>query len=202
MSAHSLRPHFFLKMKFQTSSSSVPPRANIIDDEERAQNLLNEIVSLRAELESVATTGGRSEVERVLATYPDLIANIVAFAELMKELAAPNAGYVRYLPVKVRDRILLRKVDDISWIEANGKYVQLHTRDAIHVIRHPLHSLESRLSPAKFVRVSRWAIINIDHVDYLEPWSNGEWAIKMRTGHRVVSTASYRQGLQRFLKAG
>jgi len=102
----------------------------------------------------------------------------------------------------VRERIILRRVDEVSWFEAHGKYVQLHTGEASHEIRLPLHSLESRLNPTRFIRVSRWAIINIDHVNYLEPWSNGEWAITMKTGHRVVSTESYRKGLQQLLKAG
>jgi two-component system LytT family response regulator len=183
-------------------SSSVPARTVIIDDDERARNLLNEIISLRADVEVVGSVANRGEaVERLLATHPDLLANVLALAELIRELTQ-SGPYARYLPVKVRERIILRKVDDVSWFEAHGKYVQLHTGDGSQVIRHPMHSLESRLNPAKFIRVSRWAIINIDHVNYLEPWSNGEWAITMRTGQRVISTESYRKGLQSLLKAG
>jgi len=184
-------------------SSSVPARTVIIDDDQRARNLLSEIISLRADVEVVGSIPNRAEaVERILSSHPDLLSNILALAELIRELTAQNGSYIRYLPVKVREKIILRKVDDVSWFEAHGKYVQLHTGDGSQVIRHPMHSLESRLNPARFIRVSRWAIINIDHVNYLEPWSNGEWAITMRTGHRVISTESYRKGLQSLLKAG
>jgi DNA-binding LytR/AlgR family response regulator len=184
-------------------SSSVPARTIIIDDDERARNLLNEILSLRADVEVVGTIPDREAVvERILAAHPDLLSSIVALAELIRELTSQNGTYIRYLPVKIREKIILRKVEDVSWFEAHGKYVQLHIADSSHVIRHPMHSLESRLNPLKFIRVSRWAIINIEHVNYLEPWSNGEWAITMRTGHRVISTESYRKGLQQLLKAG
>lgn len=153
-------------------SSSAPARTVIIDDEERDRDLLKEIETLRADVDGI-----------------------------LHELASADA-YVRYLPVKTRGRIVIRKVDDVSWFEAHGKYVKLHTDDSCDVIRQPLHSLESRLNPVNFIRVSRWAIINIEYVSYLEPWSNGEYAITMRTGHRVVSTESYRKGLQQLLRVG
>src|SRR4051812_10351754 len=147
-------------------SSSVPARTIIIDDDERARNLLNEIISLRADVEVVGSIPEREEaVERILASHPDLLANILALAELIRELTAQQGAYLKYLPVKVREKIILRKVDDVSWFEAHGKHVQLHTGEASQVIRHALHSLESRLNPTKFIRVSRWAIINIDHVN-------------------------------------
>jgi two-component system LytT family response regulator len=153
-------------------SSSAPARTVIIDDGERDSELLKEIQSLRAEIDGI-----------------------------VRELASSGV-YVRYLPVKTRGRIVIRKVDDVSWFEAHGKYVKLHTQESCDVIRQPLHSLESRLNPVNFIRVSRWAIINVEYVNYLEPWSNGEYAITMRTGHRVVSTESYRRGLQQLLRAG
>lgn len=153
-------------------SSSAPARTVIIDDGEGDSELLKEIQSLRADVDGI-----------------------------LRELAS-NGAYVRYLPVKTRGRIVIRKVDDVSWFEAHGKYVKLHAQESCDVIRQPLHSLESRLNPVNFIRVSRWAIINLEYVNYLEPWSNGEYAITMRTGHRVVSTESYRRGLQQLLRAG
>jgi len=152
--------------------SSSAPARKVIIDDDEREDLLREIQSLRAEVDGI-----------------------------LRELAQ-GGGYVRYLPVKERGRILIRKVDEVSWFEAHGKYVKLHTENSCDVIRQPLHSLESRLNPANFIRVSRWAIINIEYVNYLEPWSNGEYAITMRTGHRVVSTESYRKGLQQLLRAG
>jgi DNA-binding LytR/AlgR family response regulator len=48
--------------------------------------------------------------------------------------------------------------------------------------------------------VSRSAIVNIEMVAHLEPWSHGEWAITMRNGSRVISTHGYRERLQRLLR--
>jgi two-component system LytT family response regulator len=119
---------------------------------------------------------------------------------MMAALRTHREEYLRYLPIKVKDRVVLQRVDDISWIEADGKYVRVHAGSDQHLIRRTMHSLEAKLDPAKFLRVSRSAIVNIEMVAHLEPWSHGEWAITMRNGHRVISTHGYRERLQKLLR--
>lgn len=123
-----------------------------------------------------------------------------AITRMISALRAHREDYLKYLPIKVKERVVLQKVDDVSWIEADGKYVRIHAGGDHHLIRRTMHSLENRLDPAKFLRVSRSAIVNIEHVAHLEPWSHGEWAIMMRNGHRVISTHGYRERLQRILR--
>ncbi|HEY4734130.1 MAG TPA: LytTR family DNA-binding domain-containing protein, partial [Gemmatimonadaceae bacterium] len=57
-----------------------------------------------------------------------------------------------------------------------------------------------KLDPAKFIRISRSSIVNVDHIVHLEPWTHGEWAVTLRGGRRVLSTHGYRVGLQRLLQ--
>jgi two-component system LytT family response regulator len=123
-----------------------------------------------------------------------------AITRMISALRAHREDYLRYIPIKLKERVVLQKVDDMSWIEADGKYVRIHAGADQHLIRRTMHSLENRLDPAKFLRVSRSAIVNIEHVAHLEPWSHGEWAIMMRNGHRVISTHGYRERLQRILR--
>jgi two-component system LytT family response regulator len=123
-----------------------------------------------------------------------------AVTAMLRALRVRREEFVRFLPVSVREKVLLLRVDDISWIEADGKYVRLHTMNEQHMIRHAMHSLQAKLNPAKFLRVSRSAIVNIDMVSHLEPWSQGEWRITLRSGHHVTSTHGFREGLQRLLR--
>lgn len=124
-----------------------------------------------------------------------------AVTEMIREMRRQRNEYLKYLPVKKKDKVILQRVEDVSWFEAEGKYVRLHSGGENHLIRHSMHSLESKLDPAKFVRVSRSSIVNIDHISHFEPWSHGEWAVLLRTGQRVISTHGYREGLQRLLRA-
>ena len=123
-----------------------------------------------------------------------------AVTRLLQEMRRQRDDYVRFLPVKNKDKVVLQKVDDVSWFEAHGKFVRLHTAAGSHKIRHAMHSLAGKLDPAKFIRVSRSSIVNVDHIVHLEPWSHGEWSVTLRGGSRVVSTHGYRAGLQRLLR--
>ena len=124
-----------------------------------------------------------------------------AVTRMLEEMRRQKDDYIRYLPIKNKDKVVLQKVDDISWFEARGKFVRLHIAAESHQIRHAMHSLAGKLDPGKFIRISRSSIINVDHIIHLEPWSHGEWAVTLRGGRRVVSTHGYRAGLQRLLRA-
>jgi two-component system LytT family response regulator len=105
----------------------------------------------------------------------------------------------------VGERIVLIRVDDVSWFEADAKLVRLHGLDAAgkpaaFPMRQTMLALERRLDPERFVRVSRSAIVNLDHVRHAEPWSHGEYVLVLRTGDRVVTTHGYRAAVQRVLR--
>jgi two-component system LytT family response regulator len=126
--------------------------------------------------------------------------DVGAIAELMSALKIQQQGHLRYVPIKVRDRTILLRADDISWIEAEGKYVRIHAGDARHLVRRTMASLESALDPVKFLRVSRSAIVNIEHVSHLEPWGQSEWMIALKSGEHVISKHGYKEGLKKLLR--
>lgn len=140
-------------------------------------------------------------IDRVFARIGGSLANVEpgAVTQMLQQMRKQKDDYIRYLPVKNKDRVVLQKVDDVSWFEARGKFVRLHAGTEAHEIRHAMHSLAVKLDPAKFIRISRSSIVNVDHIVHLEPWSHGEWAVTLRGGRKVFSTHGYRAGLQRLL---
>ncbi len=108
--------------------------------------------------------------------------------------------YLRILPARTGHRIVLQRVAEVVWFEAQGKYVHLHGPSERLTIRHTMQSLEDRLDPARFLRVSRSAIVNLDHVQHLEPWSQGDFVITMRSGAKIYSTQGYRTAVRRLVR--
>ena len=75
----------------------------------------------------------------------------------------------------------LLPVEQISWIEADGMYVKLHTRDgASHLHRALLGSLDGALDARRFVRIHRSAIVNIDVVAELRQDAHGDYVAVLR----------------------
>lgn len=109
------------------------------------------------------------------------------------------------IPLRVGDRIHLVPVQRVVWLEADGKHVKVHfvddqNRPAGMATRRTMQSLELQLDPDRFVRVSRSAIVNIDHLRHAEPWSNGEYVLVLRDGARVLTTPTFRKAIQGILR--
>src|SRR5207248_11234575 len=64
-----------------------------------------------------------------------------------------KAQYLERLVIKAAGRITFLRTDEINWIEADDKYVHLHTSKASPMVRQTLSAMEAQLDPAKFRRV-------------------------------------------------
>ena len=89
-----------------------------------------------------------------------------------------SSGYLQRLTVKTNKRLLVVKVEDVDYIEANDYYAALHVGPKSYLIREPMAALERRLDPAKFVRVHRSTIINVERLREVRKHPGG--------GYRVV----------------
>jgi len=107
--------------------------------------------------------------------------------------------YLDRLLVKGRGRTRFVRVADIDWIEGAGMYVNLYIAGKEVLYRSALNELAKHLDPARFVRVHRSAIVNIDSVVELQPISHGEFEIVLKDGHRSRVSRTYRGQLEKRL---
>jgi len=115
---------------------------------------------------------------------------------LLEQLRGP-ARYSERLVVKTGGRVFFLNTDEIDWIEAEGNYVNIHTgAKKSYLLRETISSLESQLDPKEFVRIHRSAIVNINRIKELQPWSHGEYHILLQDGTRLTLSRSYREKLQ------
>lgn len=98
--------------------------------------------------------------------------------------------------VKSGGRLFFIRTDEIDWIEAAGNYVRLHVGTASHLLRETMNAIESRLDPEKFFRIHRSRIVNMERIQEMQPWLNGEYAVVLQNGTRVTLSRGYREKLQ------
>jgi two-component system, LytTR family, response regulator len=100
------------------------------------------------------------------------------------------------LVVKSGGRLFFLRMDEIDWIEAAGNYVRLHVGNTSHLLRETMNAIEGRLDPEKFFRIHRSRIVNMERIQEMQPWLNGEYAVVLRTGTRLTLSRGYREKLQ------
>jgi len=100
------------------------------------------------------------------------------------------------LPVKTGGRVIFVRIADIDWVEAAHNYVILHVDKDSHFLRETMNAFEGRVSPEKFVRISRSTMVNIDRIKELQPMFYGEYTVTLHNGTRLTLSRRYRDKLQ------
>ena len=101
--------------------------------------------------------------------------------------------------IRDRERVLLIDVNDIDWVGADGDYVRIHAAGKSHLLRETMASMEERLDSSTFVRIHRSAIVNVERIRELRPYSSREYSVILRDGTRLRLSRRYRDRLRTHL---
>jgi two-component system, LytTR family, response regulator len=110
---------------------------------------------------------------------------------------APSSPYATWLTVSAQNRTQFVRVDDVDWMEADGKYVRLHTGPRAHLIRGSLAAVAERLDPAHFVRIHRSTVVNVARIREVQPWMGGDHLAILHDGTQLRVSRTYRGALLR-----
>jgi len=122
----------------------------------------------------------------------------VAFDGTAPSNSGPRASHVIG---RSRDRLLFVKLADVDWIEAAGNFVRVHARGDSLILRASMAKVQQRLDPSAFVRIHRSAIVNIDRIKELIPWSHGEYVITLQDGTRLHASRIYSHRLTELIES-
>ncbi|HWX19216.1 MAG TPA: response regulator [Candidatus Binatia bacterium] len=113
--------------------------------------------------------------------------------------ARPAREHLTRIPVRIGERIVFVKTEQVEYIESAGNYVVVHAGKENHVVRDTLTALEEKLDPKKFLRISRSTLVNLDQIKELQPLFKGEHAVLLRNGKQLTMTRGIRE-IQEALK--
>jgi two-component system LytT family response regulator len=114
--------------------------------------------------------------------------------------AAEVPAYQDRFLIKTAERNFFVLAADVLYLETTDSALALHTATQQYLLRQPLSQLETRLDPARFLRIHRSYLINTDHIREFKPWAHGEYVFRMANGAHVTSSRSYSAAIQQFLK--
>ena len=120
----------------------------------------------------------------------------------LKVAISPSKGpAVDRLPIKVNGRIMVIRVADIDWIEADGDYVSVHVGGKTWLMRETIAAVELRLALSGFVRIHRSTLVNAERVKELQPQDKGEYTVILNDGTELKLTRNYRTSVERLVGA-
>ena len=118
--------------------------------------------------------------------------------EKLVQLLAQVSGrrWLDRLLVKSESRVYFLKAEEIDWVEAADNYVQLHVGKEVHLLRETMARLEASLDPARFLRIHRSTIVNLDRVKEMHPWFSGEYVVLLNDGTQLRLSRGYRAKME------
>lgn len=107
------------------------------------------------------------------------------------------------------NRIVVRSVGhvhflrphEITWVEASGDYVSIHTADEAHLIRDSMKNMEERLAPYGFQRIHRSSLVNLECIRELVANERGDYEVVLSDGTVCRLSRAYRDALCASLRA-
>ena len=112
-------------------------------------------------------------------------------AEPLERFAVESRGQTRIVPAA-----------SVDYVSSDGPYARLHVGERVHVIRATMQDLEDRLDPARFFRIHRSTIVQLDRIESLLTASGGDYAVRLTSGVRLGLSRSRREALEERLGLG
>lgn len=107
--------------------------------------------------------------------------------------------WVDRLLVRHGDRHVLVRTSALQWIEAEDNYVRLHVEGTSFLLRQTMAGILGRLDPSQFRRIHRSAIVNLDFIKELQPWTSGDHLVIMRDGTKLTLSRTFREQFGEYL---
>jgi two-component system LytT family response regulator len=83
------------------------------------------------------------------------------------------------IPVKLGDRMLFVKIEDVAWFEADEKYVNIHLHDGrTYLSDLTIKSLEEKLDSG-FIRIHRSLLVSINRIKEINRHFNGCFIVRI-----------------------
>lgn len=148
---------------------------------------LNAVDYLLKPVEHERLSAALDRVRARRLSTPERVAGLTAASATLDVVA--RRQYLERIPVRRREETVILPVRQIASIEADGELLHLTTisRER-YTISHRLHALETRLDPRRFVRLSRGALVAIDHIQKVSPMPGGTYQVMLANGQALVAS--------------
>jgi len=120
--------------------------------------------------------------------------NTAVLKNLLNEIKSEKE-YLDRIMVNIGYRFFYIKTSNIIYISAEEKYVNLHTERDQYLVRDTMNNMEQKLDPAKFKRIHRSHIVNIDFIKEMQPSSHGDYVVILKDGTKLTLSRRFRDRL-------
>jgi two-component system, LytTR family, response regulator len=115
----------------------------------------------------------------------EAVARMDAAAASYEEATRPPI--LERIPIRQKDEIVIVPVKEIASVVAEGEILRLTTeRNESYTLTYRLKDLEARLDPARFVRLGRGTLANVEMMLRVSSMPGGTYVVTMSNGQQLA----------------
>jgi two-component system, LytTR family, response regulator len=108
--------------------------------------------------------------------------------------AKPPAGPLERVLIRDGSKVHVIPVDDVDFVQAQDDYVCFHAGGKQYLKEQPLAEVEAALDAARFVRIHRSFLLNVDRLARVEPLTKDSRIAILKDGRKLpLSRAGYQR---------
>lgn len=96
--------------------------------------------------------------------------------------------YIERISVKIGQKLDLINLNDIIFLQANGDYVSIYSKEKVYLKEETMKYFENNLPPKQFIRIHRSYIVNVDFINSIENYKKNQFIVKLKNSYELKAS--------------
>jgi DNA-binding LytR/AlgR family response regulator len=96
--------------------------------------------------------------------------------------------YVERISVKTGQKLDVLILKDIMFLQSNGDYVSIYSKDNVYLKEQTMKYFEKNLPPKQFIRIHRSYIVNIDFISSIQSYKKNQFIVKLNNNYELKAS--------------
>jgi DNA-binding LytR/AlgR family response regulator len=96
--------------------------------------------------------------------------------------------YLERISVKTGQKLDVLMIKDIMFLQSNGDYVSIYSRENVYLKEQTMKYFEKNLPPKQFIRIHRSYIVNIDFISSIQSYKKNQFIVKLNNNYELKAS--------------
>lgn len=98
--------------------------------------------------------------------------------------------FLERISVKTGQKLDVLIPNEIMFLQSNGDYVSIYSKDNVYLKEQTMKYFENNLSPKQFIRIHRTYIVNVDFIISINSYKKNQFIVKLKNNYELKASQS------------
>lgn len=108
---------------------------------------------------------------------------------IIEEESKPKE-FLERISVKTGQKLDVLIPKEIMFLQSNGDYVSIYSKDNVYLKEQTMKYFESNLPPKQFIRIHRTYIVNVDFISSINSYKKNQFIVKLKNNYELKASQS------------